>query len=37
MDESEYEKLSQKTHEELMGYLKPMSLYMKNYRHLLSR
>lgn len=36
MDETTYETLSQASHEELLGYLKPMSLYLENYEQVLA-
>jgi len=36
MDESDYRELSKATHEELLDYLKPMSLYLDHYREVLS-
>lgn len=36
MDEVSYEKLSNATHEELLEYLKPMSLYIDNYKQVLA-
>lgn len=36
MDESQYQKLSEATRQELLEYLQPMSLYLENYQQILA-